>query len=95
MDRGLEAQPGGLICPRSQSNAAAVPTFRPAFLTPEAGLFPGQLGGRWEQGGWTGSWVLRTSRPESFGVQMAKFRESTAGVEPRYLLCLVSSSKQS
>lgn len=95
MDRDLEAQSGGLTCLCSQSKGEAVPTFRPVFLVPEAGLFPGQPGGRWEQGGWTGSWVLRTSRPESFGVQMAKFRESTAGEEPRYLLCLVSSSKQS
>lgn len=43
---------------------------------------------------WGRIWVLRTSRPEIFGVRMAKFRESTAGEKPRYLLCLVSSSKQ-
>lgn len=32
----------------------AEPRLRPVFLVPEAGLFPGQLGGRWEQGvvGW-------------------------------------------
>lgn len=39
----------------------AEPRLSPAFLVPEAGLFPGRLGGRWEEGGV--GWELGPEKP--------------------------------
>lgn len=54
----LEAQTSGLTCFCPQSKTVAEPRRRPASLIPQARLFPGQLGGRWEVGaGWV-EWEL-------------------------------------
>lgn len=81
------------LAPRAKQQHGLDPAL--PFWPQRQGSFQGSLLGGGSRVGWGGSWVLRTSRPERFGVRTAKFRESTAGEEPRYLLCLVSGSKQS